>query len=83
MAKTDSVTNIPAAELADIIEGHPDTKLETNTVVEDRTEAPVVDREVEYDVKHEPAGNDGATVLTTYGDPVSGFPAPETSEAAE
>jgi hypothetical protein len=71
--KADSVVGISDAEIASIIEGHPETKLETNTVVEDRTEAPEIDRPVEYEIEHQEGyGPNGDTILTNYGEPVGG-----------
>lgn len=49
-----------------------ETAVETNTVLEDRTETPAEDRVVEYDavdVEITPG-----TIRTTYGEPVGGRP---------
>lgn len=49
------------------------TVLETQTVVEDRTDNPEGESQVEYEIEHAEVGDKG-TILTTYGEPVGGFP---------
>lgn len=51
------------------------TQVETQTVVEDRTSDPADMIPVEYHVKHEEIAH--GTILTTYGEPVGGFPQAE------
>jgi len=60
--------------------GRVNTVVETITVVEDRTEAPVERMEVEYDATHETVGAFD-TVLTTYGEPVGGRPGEDEASA--
>ena len=48
------------------------TEIETKTVVEDRTEAPEMRPVMEY--HSEDKELDGGTVLTTFMEPVGGFP---------
>lgn len=48
------------------------TEVKTRTVVEDRTEAPEIRPVVEYHA--EDKALDGGTILTTFMEPVGGFP---------
>jgi hypothetical protein len=75
MAKA-TVETIPADEIAEIVaaadsdvakSGRSETILETNTVVEDRTEKPVVDIDREYHSEDIDLGN--GTILTNIGEP--------------
>ena len=58
-----------------------ETEVSTKTVVEDRTEAPEVRPVVEYEVEHKDDIDQHGTMLTTYGEPVGGFP--EEAEVSE
>lgn len=71
-----SIAAIPADEIAEVIaandiakSGRSATVVDTNTVVEDRTEAAVEDAEREYAVEH--IELDGGTTLTSYGEEVA------------
>lgn len=60
--------------------GRAQTRVETNTVYEDRTDAPADQLRKEYEVKSETLGD--GTILETYGDALDGS-TPEAPEEAE
>lgn len=81
-SKKSDIVEIPAEELAEIVAAQEapvreelahGTIRETNTVYEDRTVKPAVDRAVEYEAETIELGDRG-TLLTTYGEPKGGRP---------
>jgi hypothetical protein len=85
-SKKSGIVNIPADEIAEIVAAQAapapqreelagGTIRETNTVYEDRTLNPSRDEVIEYEAVTTEL--DGGTVLTTYMDPVGGFPEAE------
>jgi hypothetical protein len=82
-SKKSDIVDIPADELAEIVAAQEapapqreelagGTIRETNTVYEDRTLSPEVDRVTEYEA--EEVSLEGGSLLTTYGAPLGGWP---------
>jgi hypothetical protein len=77
---SEKISDAHGERLNDIVKsGRVNTSVQTQTVVEDRTENPEVRPMVEYEAEHQEL--DGGTMLTTYMHPVGGFPGEEQADA--